>query len=220
MLSAAFIWAKTIGYLEQQLDAVTVATWFDDAELVELNEEHLILYTPSLLRRNVIMDRCKDYVEAVLKERFGLQAELLVWNDGELERHRQSRSGKPLLHTQSQRKGQHHIHRHAQPQKPQGIPRRQPKGRGTQHIGVVLKPHEPARDAEGHTIVQGDPERDQEEYRHAQQNGSQKQPRSFFCCLHSGSPPFIVSARSQMPPDWRYPVSLPPWNIPLPHRCS
>ena len=68
MLSAAFIWAKTIGYLEQQLDAVTVATWFDDAELVELNEEHLILYTPSLLRRNVIMDRCKDYVEAVLKE--------------------------------------------------------------------------------------------------------------------------------------------------------
>ena len=96
MLSAAFIWAKTIGYLEQQLDAVTVATWFDDAELVELNEEHLILYTPSLLRRNVIMDRCKDYVEAVLKERFGLQAELLVWNDGELERHRQSRSGKPV----------------------------------------------------------------------------------------------------------------------------
>ena len=38
MVSGAYAWAKVIGRLEQQLDAVTVSTWFEDAELIELKD--------------------------------------------------------------------------------------------------------------------------------------------------------------------------------------
>ena len=43
MYSSAYVWAKVLSYLEDRLTAVTVSAWFDDAEVVELNEEHLIL---------------------------------------------------------------------------------------------------------------------------------------------------------------------------------
>ena len=39
MYASAYVWAKIINYLEERLSAVTVSAWFDDAEVVELNEE-------------------------------------------------------------------------------------------------------------------------------------------------------------------------------------
>ena len=60
MFSSAYVWAKVLGYMEEQLGAVTISTWFDDAEVVELTEEHLILYSPSDFRRDVIRKRCAD----------------------------------------------------------------------------------------------------------------------------------------------------------------
>ena len=49
--------AKIINYLEERLSAVTVSAWFDDAEVVELNEEQLIIYSPSEFRVEVIRRR-------------------------------------------------------------------------------------------------------------------------------------------------------------------
>ena len=51
MFSSAYVWAKIYGYMEEQLGSVMVSTWFDDAEVIELNEEHLILHSPSDYRR-------------------------------------------------------------------------------------------------------------------------------------------------------------------------
>ena len=42
--------------MEEQLGSVIVSTWFDDAEVVELNEEQLILHTSSDYRRDIIME--------------------------------------------------------------------------------------------------------------------------------------------------------------------
>ena len=47
MYASAYVWAKVINYLEERLSPVTVSAWFDDAEVVELNEEQLILYSAS-----------------------------------------------------------------------------------------------------------------------------------------------------------------------------
>ena len=84
MYSSAYVWAKVLSYLEDRLTAVTVSAWFDDAEVVELNEEHLILYSPSDFRREIIRRRCTDHIQDALKDIFNSDAKLLVFGDEEL----------------------------------------------------------------------------------------------------------------------------------------
>ena len=84
MYASAYVWAKIINYLEERLSAVTVSAWFDDAEVVELNEEHLILYSASDFRREIIRRRCTQYIQDALKEIFNSDAKLIVFGDDEL----------------------------------------------------------------------------------------------------------------------------------------
>ena len=85
MYSSAYVWAKVLSYLEDRLSAVTVSAWFDDAEVVELNEENLILYSASDFRREIIIRRCTDYIQDALKEIFNSDAKLIVFGDEELD---------------------------------------------------------------------------------------------------------------------------------------
>ncbi len=84
MYASAYVWAKIINYLEERLSAVTVSAWFDDAEVVELNEEHLILFSASDFRREIIRRRCTDYIQDALKDIFNSDAKLIVFGDEEL----------------------------------------------------------------------------------------------------------------------------------------
>ncbi len=84
MYASAYVWAKIINYLEERLTSVTVSAWFDDAEVVELNEEQLIIYSASDFRREIIRLRCTDYIQDALKEIFNSDAKLLVFGDEEL----------------------------------------------------------------------------------------------------------------------------------------
>ena len=83
MYSSAYVWAKVLSHMEERLGAVTVSAWFDDAEVVELNENNLILYSPSDFRRDIIRRRCTGFVEDALKEVFNSDAKLLVFGDKE-----------------------------------------------------------------------------------------------------------------------------------------
>ena len=84
MLSSAYVWAKILMHMEERLGAVTVSAWFDDAEVVELNEENLIIYSASDFRRDLIRRRCKDYIHDALKDIFDSDAKLIVFGDEEL----------------------------------------------------------------------------------------------------------------------------------------
>ena len=84
MYSSAYVWAKVLSHMEERLGAVTVSAWFDDAEVVELNEEHLILYSSSDFRREIIRRRCTEYIQDALKEIFNSDAKLIVYGDEEL----------------------------------------------------------------------------------------------------------------------------------------
>ena len=88
MYSSAYVWAKVFSHMEERLGAVTVSSWFDDAEVVELNEEHLILYSASDFRRDIILRRCTDYIQDALKEIFNSDAKLMVFGDEELAAYR------------------------------------------------------------------------------------------------------------------------------------
>lgn len=89
MYSSAYVWAKVLSHMEERLGAVTVSAWFDDAEVVELNENNLILYSPSDFRREIIRRRCTDYIQDALKEVFNSDAKLMVFGDDELDAFKQ-----------------------------------------------------------------------------------------------------------------------------------
>ncbi len=88
MYASAYVWAKIINYLEEQLTPITVSATFDDAEIVELSEEQLIIYSPSDFRRDVIRTRYTSYIQEALKNNFNSDAKLLVFGDEELESYR------------------------------------------------------------------------------------------------------------------------------------
>ena len=85
MYSSAYVWAKVLSHMEERLGAVTVSTWFDDAEVVELNEEQLIIYSATEFRREFIRRRCTEYIQDALKEIFNSDAKLIVFGDEELD---------------------------------------------------------------------------------------------------------------------------------------
>ena len=87
MYSSAYVWAKVLINWRSGWRA-TVSSWFDDAEVVEFNDEHLIIYSPSDFRREIIRQRCTEYIQDALKEIFNSDAKLLVFDDEELAAYR------------------------------------------------------------------------------------------------------------------------------------
>ena len=47
MYASAYVWAKIISFLEERLTPVVVSTTFLDTEVIELNDDVLILFSPS-----------------------------------------------------------------------------------------------------------------------------------------------------------------------------
>ncbi len=84
MYSSDYVWAKVINYMEERLGAPAITAWFDDAKVIALTEDQLILYSPSDFRRDVIRRRCTDYIQDALKEIFNSDAKLVVFGDQEL----------------------------------------------------------------------------------------------------------------------------------------
>ena len=94
MYSSAYVWAKVLSHMEERLTPITVSAWFDDAEVVELTEDRLIIYSPSDFRRDIIRTRGAQYIQEALKEIFNSDARLDVFGDEELDAYR-SKGKKP-----------------------------------------------------------------------------------------------------------------------------
>lgn len=85
MYASAYVWAKIINYLEEHLSALTISASFDDAEIIELNDEQLIIYSPNEFRRETIRRRYTQYIQDALKEIFNSDAKLVVFGPDELD---------------------------------------------------------------------------------------------------------------------------------------
>ena len=81
MYAAAYVWAKVLSYLEDRMTNITVSAHFDDAEIVELTNEHLIIYSPSEFRRSTIVNRYSAMIQDALKEIFDSDAKLIVFGE-------------------------------------------------------------------------------------------------------------------------------------------
>ena len=83
--------------MEEKLGAVTVSTWFDDAEVIELSEEQLIIYSATDFRADFIRRRYADYIHDALKEIFNSNAKLVVFGDEDLKAYRSPGAQKPAM---------------------------------------------------------------------------------------------------------------------------
>ena len=97
MYSSAYVWAKILSYMEEHLGAMTVSTWFDDAEVIELNDEQLILHSPTEFRQEYIGSRFADYIQDALKEIFNSDAKLVVFGKKDLEAYRSKGTQKSAM---------------------------------------------------------------------------------------------------------------------------
>lgn len=88
MYSANYVWAKVIGYIENKIGAAAAATWFDDAEVVELAEDKLVLYSPSPFRQDMIRQHCVSYIQDAMREYFSMSVEVEILGEQDLSERR------------------------------------------------------------------------------------------------------------------------------------
>lgn len=93
MYSSAYVWAKVLGHMENRLTAPVISTWFDDAEVVELTETRLVLYSPSPFRKDIILSRCDSYIKDAMRELFNTEIELVVLDEQEKKAFEEKKNG-------------------------------------------------------------------------------------------------------------------------------
>ncbi len=83
MYSNAYVWSRVLSYLEQHSPSMAVASFFDDAEIIELNEEKLVIYSPSPFRKDVILNRYTELIKDAMRDQFQTEIELVVLDEEE-----------------------------------------------------------------------------------------------------------------------------------------
>ena len=84
MYSSAYVWAKVLSHMENRLTPAVVSTWFEEAEVVDLTDRTLTLYTPSSFCKDIIERRCTGYIKDAMKELFDADIEVTVLGEQEL----------------------------------------------------------------------------------------------------------------------------------------
>lgn len=84
MYSNAYVWSRVLFYLEQHSPAAAVTSYFDDAEIIELTEQKLVIYSPSPFRKDVILTRYSDLICAAMRDQFQTEVKLVVLDEEEL----------------------------------------------------------------------------------------------------------------------------------------
>ena len=90
MYSSAYVWAKVLGNMESRLTPAVISTWFDDAEILELTDTKLVLYSPSSFRKDIILRRCTAYIKDAMRDEFQMEVELEVIDDTEIDAYREN----------------------------------------------------------------------------------------------------------------------------------
>ena len=78
MYASSYVWAKVLTHMENLLTPAVISTWFDDAEVVELTEQKLVLCSPSEFRRDIIERRCIPYIQDAMQELFQMDVQVEV----------------------------------------------------------------------------------------------------------------------------------------------
>ena len=95
MYASSYIWAKVLGYIENLLTETVVSSWFEDAELVEVTEDKLILCSHDEFHYDIIKARFIPYIQDAMKELFQKKIEVVVLSDEELKQLQEQETNRP-----------------------------------------------------------------------------------------------------------------------------
>ena len=102
MYSNAYVWSRVLSYLEQHSPAMAVASFFDDAEIVELSDSKLVIYSPSPFRKDVILNRYKELIQQAMQELFQTEVELVVLDEDEFPQYSMNKRRRNFVEFNSQ----------------------------------------------------------------------------------------------------------------------
>lgn len=102
MYSNAYVWSRVLSYLEQHSPAVAVTSYFDDAEVVELNAGKLVIYSPSPFRKDVILNRYQELIKDAMREQFQTEIQLVVLDEEEYPQYSMNKHKRNFVEFNSQ----------------------------------------------------------------------------------------------------------------------
>ena len=102
MYSNAYVWPRVLSYLEQHSPAIAIASYFDDAEVIELTESKLVIYSPSPFRKDVIVKRYIDQIREAMRDQFQTEVEVVVLDETELPQYSKNKKNRNFVEFNSQ----------------------------------------------------------------------------------------------------------------------
>ena len=90
MNSLAEVWLTLLELLRNELTSTAINTWFSECTPVELENNRLVIYTPSEFKRDILSQRFASNIKVALTELFSSEFELLVITDDELDSYRET----------------------------------------------------------------------------------------------------------------------------------
>ena len=102
MYSNAYIGSRVVAVLEQHSLSAALTSYFDDAEVVELNEEKLVIYSPSPFRKDVILNRYTELIKDAMRDQFQTEIELVVLDEEEFPQYSLNKRRRTFVEFNSQ----------------------------------------------------------------------------------------------------------------------
>ena len=85
MNSASDVWASTLEILKNRLTPTAIDTWFDDVEVINIEDGKMVLYCPSDFKKAVIEGRFFDAIKSALNDIFSGDFDLQILGEAELD---------------------------------------------------------------------------------------------------------------------------------------
>ena len=84
MNSLSDVWKIVLRQLQQQLSETTVNTWFDEIEVVTMEDSALVLHCSNVFKKNTIETRFTRQIKDVLRDIFSSDLEVKILDDEQL----------------------------------------------------------------------------------------------------------------------------------------
>ena len=91
--SAAEIWTKVLELMQTKLTSVTINTWFSDMTAVDMEDDKLVLCSPSPTNRDIVTRLYAGYIKDALKELFSAELDVLILSPELVAARRQPKGG-------------------------------------------------------------------------------------------------------------------------------
>ena len=84
MNSISDVWQSVLSRLQEQLSETTIRTWFDEVDVVTMEDSAFVLHCSNSFKKSTIETRFMKLIKAALKDIFSSDLEVKILNDEQL----------------------------------------------------------------------------------------------------------------------------------------